>query len=155
MKRLVGAGLLVLAAAVFCCAAYPPVLIEVLPQEVPSIVAQRVFIAKVVSGDTVAVQTKEGAVNCVLYGLHAPGGRWGIKARDYLQWRVEQRYCEIEIVGRDRYNRAMLRLYSGGADIGLSMMALGLAHASYPTDPVFVLTEAAAQKREIGMWGKK
>jgi endonuclease YncB( thermonuclease family) len=137
-------------------AAYPPVLTEVIPREVNIVdTAKYAFIPKVISGDTVAVQVKGGAVNVRIYGIEAPDGKWAIKARDYLQWRVERKDCAIEIMGRDRHGRATVRLYQGGADVGLQMVAMGLARACAPTDKAISLTQDAAKKHGIGMWGRQ
>jgi endonuclease YncB( thermonuclease family) len=137
-------------------AAYPPVLTEVIPREVNIVdTAKYAFIPKVISGDTVAVQVKGGAVNVKLYGIDSPDGKFAIKARDYLQWRVERKDCAIEVMGRDKHGRATVRLYQGGSDVGLQMVALGLARACAPTDSAIQFIEAAAKKNRIGMWGKQ
>ena len=137
-------------------AAYPPVMVEVIPQEQPvTATAAYAYVVRVVSGDLVAVQTKGGAVNVKIWGIVAPEGHWAKRAKDYLSWRVERKDCAVEVMGRDRYGRVSARLYQGGSDIGLTMVALGLARPAHSTDQAISVTAEAAQKRQIGMWGKK
>jgi len=137
-------------------AAYPPVLTEVIPKE-PSIVDTVVhgWVAKVVDGHTLAIQVRNGAVNIRIYGIESPDGAWGKKAKDFLQWRVERKDVALEVIGRDKHGRAMCRVYREGSDVGLQMVAMGLARAVTQSDPALVQTEAACKTRGIGMWGGK
>jgi endonuclease YncB( thermonuclease family) len=139
------------------CAAYPPVLTEVIPKE-PSIVDTCIgaWVAKVVDGDTIAIQVQNGAVNISIYGIVAPrDGAWARKAKEYLTWRVERKNVALEIMGRDTQGRVSCRVYQAGSDIGLSLVALGLAKSAPTTDEVVAKSEKAAKARGIGMWGSK
>jgi endonuclease YncB( thermonuclease family) len=133
------------------------VLTEVVPKE-PSIVdtCLYAYIAKVVDGETVAVQAKSGAINVRLWGVDCPNNnQWGKKARDWLQWRIEHKDVALEIVTRDKHGRAVVRIYQGGSDVGLQMLALGLAQAAPGADNVMAETARAAKAHGIGMWGRK
>lgn len=135
--------------------AYPPVLTEVIPKA-PTIVdtCLYAYVAKVVDGETVAIQVKSGAINVKLWGVAAPNdSQWGKKAKDWLAWRVEQRPVSLEIVTRDKHGRALVRIYREGSDVGLQMVALGLAKTTTGADKAMVETEKACRARGIGMWG--
>lgn len=137
-------------------AAYPPVLTEVVPQA-PTIVDTCLYawVAKVVDGETVAIQVKNGAINVKLWGIDAPNStQWGKKAKDFLVWRVERKDVALEIVSRTKTGQALVRIYREGSDVGLQMLALGLAQASPGADKVMAETTRAAKARGIGMFGR-
>jgi len=135
--------------------AYPPVLTEVIPKE-PSIVDTIIgaWVAKVVDGSTLGIQTQSGVLNISIYGIETPkDGAWSRKAKEFVVWKVERKQVALEVMGRDRYGRASCRVYQAGSDVGLSLVGMGLAKTSAPTDEVMAITEKAAKARGIGMWG--
>jgi endonuclease YncB( thermonuclease family) len=136
-------------------ASYPPVLTEVIPRESSVDVCRYAFVAHVIAGDLIALQEKKGVTNAVIYGIAAPDGYWGLKAKAYLKWKIEGKPVSIEVVGRDRHGRLLIRCYRSGTDVALNMLAMGLARTAPQTDPAMAVAQEAAQKNRIGMWGTK
>jgi endonuclease YncB( thermonuclease family) len=122
--------------------------------------------AKVLDGDTLEVAGRKVR----LIGIDAPEGkqvcqrdgrpwRCGDEAREALRGLIEAANKEVrcEVLGKDRWSRALGVCRAGNSDVGRELVRRGLAVAYYPKrgvrGPVYEAEEADAEAAQRGLWG--
>jgi micrococcal nuclease len=111
----------------------------------------------VTDGDTLKVlDADKRQLTCRLYGIDAPekSQAFGQAAKTALSTMTFNRMVEIDITGRDRYNRAICKIKVGGLDVNKELVAKGMAwmYRRYTNDPAYHVAESAARTRLLGVW---
>lgn len=114
-------------------------------------------VIKVADGDTLTVLgERREQLKCRLYGIDAPEKRqaYGQASRQSLAELSFGRSARIDIVGRDRYGRAICRIVVAGVDVNKEQIARGMAwmYRRYASDRAYSDAESTAQARRIGIW---
>jgi micrococcal nuclease len=122
-----------------------------------AIAAQSYRVVKIADGDTLtALSENMQQVKCRLYGIDAPEKKqaYGQASKMSLAQLSFGRSAQIDIVGRDRYGRAICRVAVGGVDVNKEQLARGMAwmYREYASDPGYSNAETVAQSRRIGIW---
>jgi endonuclease YncB( thermonuclease family) len=125
---------------------------------VPSAYAAQAYrVVKIADGDTLtALSADLQQVKCRLYGIDAPEKKqaYGQASKLSLAELSFGRTAQIDIVGRDRYGRAICRVAVAGVDVNKEQIARGMAwmYREYASDPGYSNVETVAQSRRIGLW---
>jgi endonuclease YncB( thermonuclease family) len=111
----------------------------------------------VADGDTLtALSPSFERVKCRLYGIDAPEKKqaFGQASKLSLSELSFGRAASIDIVGRDRYGRAICKIAVAGVDVNKEQIARGMAwmYRRYAKDPTYSEAEGRAQSRRIGIW---
>ena len=114
-------------------------------------------IVKIADGDTLtALSEQKRQLKCRLYGIDAPEKRqaFGQASKISLAQLAFGRSAQIDIVGRDRYGRAICRVAVAGVDVNKEQIARGMAwmYRQYADDRSYSDAESVAQARRIGIW---
>ena len=114
-------------------------------------------IVKIADGDTLtALSEQKRQLKCRLYGIDAPEKRqaFGQASKMSLAQLAFGRSAQIDIVGRDRYGRAICRVAVAGVDVNREQIARGMAwmYRQYADDRSYSDAESVAQARRIGIW---
>lgn len=122
-----------------------------------ALAAQAYRVVKIADGDTLtALDANLQQVKCRLYGIDAPEKKqaFGQASKLSLAELSFGRTALIDIVGRDRYGRAICRVAVAGVDINKEQIARGMAwmYRDYAKDASYSDAETAAQARRIGIW---
>ena len=120
--------------------------------------AQSYRIVGVSDGDTLtALSASRRQLKCRLYGIDAPEKKqaYGQASKLSLAALSYGRPARIDVVGRDRYGRAICRVAVGGVDINREQIVRGMAwmYRQYTDDLDYSQAEATARVRRIGIWG--
>lgn len=113
----------------------------------------------VYDGDTATVGCEQGKLKIRVWGIDAPekGQQpWGDDARDFLENLIGAKTVQVQVVDKDRYGRAVARLFVGEEDIGLSMVSEGKAvvYEQYNNSPTYRDAQAIAKNQGLGIWSK-
>lgn len=119
--------------------------------------AESYRVVKIADGDTLtALGADLQQVKCRLYGIDAPEKKqaYGQASKLSLAELAFGRSAQIDIVGHDRYGRAICRIAVAGVDVNKEQIARGMAwmYRRYAKDATYSDAEAAAQDRRIGLW---
>jgi len=119
--------------------------------------AQAYRVVKIADGDTLtALSADLQQVKCRLYGIDAPEKKqaFGQASKLSLAELSFGRTALIDIVGRDRYGRAICRVAVAGIDVNKEQIARGMAwmYREYAKDSAYSDAESAAQARRVGIW---
>ena len=122
-----------------------------------AIAAQSYRVVKIADGDTLtALSENMQQVKCRLYGIDAPEKKqaYGQASKMSLAQLSFGRSAQIDIVGRDRYGRAICRVAVGGVDVNKEQIARGMAwmYRQYADDRSYSDAEMVAQLRRVGIW---
>lgn len=114
-------------------------------------------VIRVADGDTLTVLGEDHEqIKCRLYGIDAPEKKqaFGQASRQSLAELSFGRSARIDIVGRDRYGRAICRIAVAGVDVNKEQIARGMAwmYRRYASDRAYSDAESTAQARRIGIW---
>lgn len=131
------------------------------------------IVTKVSDGDTIQVTDKLGTkVKVRLYGIDAPetmkgskktgkvskpGQPGGEEAFQALRQKVDHQRVRLDMMGIDRYRRAVAIVWLGPRNINLELVADGWAwaykqHLDRPYSPEFLEVEDKARKAQMGIW---
>ncbi|MCF8091349.1 MAG: thermonuclease family protein [Desulfotignum sp.] len=125
-------------------------------------------VIKVYDGDSLLVQGLDLTFKIRMVGIDAPetGGRsnpgqpYSKKAHLYLSRLVKNRSVTLKSYGLGGYNRILAEVFSGGANLNLEMVSMGLAEVYQGSRPKnfdaapYLAAQARAQKSRIGMWSQ-
>ena len=125
----------------------------------PGILTAETFQGKcvsVVEGDTIGVMKNGKKTRVRLYGIDAPEKcqDYGIKAKKFTSGLVYGKEVTVEVKGRDRYGRAIGRVFVNGTDVNLEIAKNGYAwhYKRYSPDINFANAEAEAEsKTSLGL----
>lgn len=114
-------------------------------------------VVKIADGDTLtALSESRRQLKCRLYGIDAPEKRqaFGQASKISLAQLTFGRSAQIDIVGRDRYGRAICRIAVAGVDVNKEQIARGMAwmYRQYADDRSYSDAESVAQARRVGIW---
>ncbi len=114
-------------------------------------------IVGVSDGDTLtALGADLRTLKCRLYGIDAPEKRqaFGQASKLSLSALSYGRTANIDIVGRDRYGRAICKIAVAGLDVNKEQIARGMAwmYRRYASDRSYSDAELNAQARRVGIW---
>jgi micrococcal nuclease len=114
-------------------------------------------VVKIADGDTLtALSAENRQLKCRLYGIDAPEKRqaFGQASKLSLAQLAFGRSALIDVVGRDRYGRAICRIDVGGVDVNKEQIARGMAwmYRQYADDRSYSDAESVAQARRVGIW---
>lgn len=114
-------------------------------------------IVGVADGDTLtALGAGHERLKCRLYGIDAPEKRqaFGQASKLSLAELSFGRAANIDIVGRDRYGRAICKIAVGGVDVNKEQIVRGMAwmYRRYASDRTYSDAEVRAQARRVGIW---
>ncbi len=119
-------------------------------------------ITKIYDGDTVELNGINGKIKLRLSDIDAPERNqpYGKKSRRALTKLCKGKNILInaQIVGTDKYNRALGHMQCNGTDAGLYLIDHGLAwhNAKYSNNPFTRNADSAARIKRVGLWkGKK
>lgn len=119
--------------------------------------AESYWVIGVTDGDTLKVlNTDKRQLTCRLYGIDAPEKTqaFGQASKTALSTMTFKQIVEIDITGRDRYNRAICKIKVGALDVNKELVAKGMAwmYRRYTSDPAYHLAEEAARTDRLGIW---
>ncbi|MEJ7806288.1 MAG: thermonuclease family protein [Telluria sp.] len=108
-------------------------------------------------GDTLtALSADRERLRCRLYGIDAPEKRqaFGQASKLSLAELSFGRTAQIDIVGRDRYGRALCKIAVAGVDVNKEQIARGMAwmYRRYANERSYSDAEQRAQARRVGIW---
>jgi micrococcal nuclease len=111
----------------------------------------------IADGDTLtALANGRERVKCRLYGIDAPEKKqaYGQASKASLAALAFGRSAMIDVVGRDRYGRALCKVAVNGLDVNREQIARGMAwmYRRYASDPQYSDAEMAAQAHRLGVW---
>jgi micrococcal nuclease len=120
----------------------------------------RVFqgtVTHVTDGDSIWVRGARGApVEVRLQGIDAPEicQAFGKEARDAMAGRLLHRQVAVNSRSRDKYQRVLGGVSTGGQDVGLWMVSRGYAWSyRYRRDSgPYAAAEAQARQARLGLW---
>lgn len=115
------------------------------------------LVVGVADGDTLtALGAGRQQLKCRLYGIDAPEKKqaYGQASKASLAALAFGRSADIDVVGRDRYGRAVCKVSVGGVDVNREQLTRGMAwmYRQYTTERAYSDAEALAQARQIGVW---
>ena len=119
--------------------------------------AETYWVVGVSDGDTLtALSATRRRLKCRLYGIDAPEKKqaFGQASKLSLSALSYGRSANIDIVGRDRYGRAICKIAVAGVDVNKEQIARGMAwmYRQYASDRTYSDAEMRAQSRRIGIW---
>ena len=108
-------------------------------------------------GDTLtALRAGREKLKCRLYGIDAPEKKqaFGQASKLSLSEMSFGRTATIDVVGRDRYGRAICKIAVDGVDVNKQQIVRGMAwmYRRYAKDRTYSDAEVRAQSRRIGIW---
>jgi endonuclease YncB( thermonuclease family) len=113
-------------------------------------------VLKVADGDTLELECDGRPMRVRLSQIDAPEFRQahGLRARNALQGLVAGRRVQLEIHGRDAYDRPLATVRLDGLDVNREMLRRGHAWAYRRglRDPSLLDDEAYARERRLGLW---
>ena len=133
-------------------------------------------VTKVSDGDTIQVRDRFGTkVKVRLYGIDAPetekrnrktgrvskqGQPFGEQAFESLTAKVYRRPVKIEVIGTDRYKRAVSIVWQGNRNVNAALVSEGLAWAyreylDRPYASEYLQAEEGARKGKRGLWQQR
>ena len=121
--------------------------------------AREYRVVGVSDGDTLtALSANRRRLTCRLYGIDAPEKKqaFGQASKISLAALSYGRPAQIEVVGRDRYGRAICRVVVGGVDVNREQIVRGMAwmYRQYTSDFDYSQAETTARARRVGIWGE-
>lgn len=111
----------------------------------------------VADGDTLtALSNDRERVKCRLYGIDAPEKKqaYGQASKASLAALSFGRSAVIDVMGHDRYGRALCKVQVNGLDINREQIARGMAwmYRQYARDAAYSDAEMAARAHGLGVW---
>lgn len=106
-------------------------------------------------GDTLGVSCGSGKpVKIRVADIDAPELKqaYGIAARDALASRVQDQHIIVHARARDRYGRTVAIIERDGRDVGLQLVAEGLAWCGMRPSSACRQALHEAQRRRLGLW---
>lgn len=108
-------------------------------------------------GDTLTVlSARRERLKCRLYGIDAPEKKqaYGQASKLSLSELSFGMTANIDIVGRDRYGRAICKIAVAGVDVNKEQIVRGMAwmYRRYASDRSYSDAELRAQARRVGIW---
>ena len=121
------------------------------------------YLVKVVGiadGDTFTGLTDiNQQVKCRMYGIDAPEKRqpFANRSKEALSYMIFGKEVRIKIEDKDRYGRAVVRVYSDGKDVSVEMIRAGMAwhYKEYSKEREYADLEAEARRQSVGLWVDK
>ena len=116
-------------------------------------------VREVYDGDTATVGCDQGKLKVRVWGIDAPemGQKpWGQESKEFLQYLLGNQTVQVQVTDKDRYGRAVARLFVNGEDAGLSMVSEGKAvvYRQYNDSATYREAERAAKNDELGIWSE-
>lgn len=113
----------------------------------------------IADGDTATVGCEHGRLIVRLWGIDAPelGQKpWGQESKEFLQYLLDGRQVLVEVLDKDRYGRAVARLFTNGEDTGLIMVSEGKAvvYEQYNDSADYYQAQRQARTAELGVWSE-
>ena len=114
---------------------------------------------QVYDGDTATVACEQGKLKVRVWGIDAPerGQKpWGDEAQEFLQYLIGSKPLQVQVVDKDRYGRAVARLFSDGQDLGLTMVREGKAvvYQQYNKSNTYRQAQQQARHEALGVWSE-
>lgn len=106
-------------------------------------------------GDTIGVSCGSGKpVKIRVADIDAPELRqaYGVASRDDLAARIQGRHVVLDTRARDRYGRTVALIEIDGLDVGLQLVADGLAWCGMRPSSRCREALQAAQRQGLGLW---
>jgi len=120
-----------------------------------------VRVVGITDGDTfTGLTTDNKQVKCRIYGIDAPEKKqaFGNRSKQMLSDLIFGENVHIKIQDKDRYQRAIVRVYtSDGKDVSAEMLKSGMAwhYKQYSKDKEYAELENTARQQKIGLWTDK
>lgn len=113
----------------------------------------------VADGDTLTVLYGGQPVKVRVEGVDCPerGQPFGTAAKRFTSEHTFGKVVELRSHRHDRYGRLVSRVLVGKEDLGLALLAAGLAwhYTQYSNDSTYAQAEQAARTRHVGLWSQK
>lgn len=116
----------------------------------------------VYDGDTIKARCEGQTRRLRLYCIDAPEydqKPWGEKSTAYLRSQLPE-YFEIQVVGKDQYQRTLAKIFVGGEDVNGSLLQSGWAvvyqrFCPRSEQPGYYNAEQLARRNKLGVWRKE
>lgn len=110
-------------------------------------------VTRVVDGDTIHIED----ITVRLYGIDAPekDQPYGEESANHLFQLIGNKQVVVEVVGQDRYNRIIGKIYLDNVYINNLLVEYGCAwwYRKYaPLETDLEISEKSAQERKLGLW---
>lgn len=113
-------------------------------------------VVKVADGDTITVLHDDERVKIRLSGIDAPekAQRFGNAAERNMTDMVFGKEVRVVEQGRDRYGRAIGRVYQNDVDVSAEQIKQGMAwvYRKYSKEAVLYQLEDEAKQHRLGLW---
>jgi|WetSurMetagenome_2_1015567.scaffolds.fasta_scaffold04315_6 micrococcal nuclease len=123
-----------------------------------TVVAQAGKIVKIIDGDTFDLQTEASVIRVRIWGIDAPEKLqdYGLISSKWLSLQLSDT-CHIVVCSKDRYGRAIARVYIGSRDIGLESVKCGMAwvYTAYTKDRQYQAAMGKARFLKAGLWSQQ
>lgn len=119
------------------------------------LIGQVVYVS---DGDTFHFQDNENGkkYKVRIYGIDAPESSQdhGLEAKAFLMEIIGGQSISLDTLSTDRYGRYIARVYFRQQDVGLRLIAAGMAwHYSYYSDDAsYRQAQGSAKKKKLGLW---
>ena len=114
-------------------------------------------IVRIIDGDTmVLLDSLKKQHRIRLYGIDCPenGQDFAQVAKRYTSSLTFQKEVIAHVLYRDRYKRAVAKVFSDDVEVNLALLEEGLAwhHLAYDQSDLYAKAQKKAQKRKRGLW---
>lgn len=116
------------------------------------------LVVEILDGDTIRAKSADGVILIIrLDGIDAPekGQPFSNVSADALGELVFQKRIDIHIVGQDRYQRTLARLFIDGTSVNSELVRKGMAwhYVKYAaSDLELASAEKTARQQQVGLW---
>ena len=114
-------------------------------------------VVSVIDGDTIILLDSINSQHRIrLHGIDCPerGQDFYQAAKDYLGKLCFKKNVEIEVLGKDKYQRTIGKIWLDSTDLNLEMLKAGMAfhYKHFDKSIHYADAEESAQKHKIGLW---
>lgn len=113
-------------------------------------------ITKVSDGDTVTLTDNNGKKYKIrLNGIDCPemNQEYGNEARKYVEKIASGKYADVDVIGKDQYNRILGILYIGKLNVNETLLKNGMAWVyKYNKDSHYKKMEEQARIKKLNLW---
>jgi endonuclease YncB( thermonuclease family) len=113
-------------------------------------------VVSITDGDTITILKENQEYKIRLNGIDSPESSqaFGQKAKDYISLLIFSKNVDVNIVGKDVYNRYLGDVYVEGLYVNSEIIKAGYAwhYKEYSKDTNLAFLEEQARKKKVGLW---